>query len=69
VGVHWQYARALAALDLKGKAGEVRAALERALAATASDHVERVMQARARQLSDALAGNRDAAQKLAQSML
>lgn len=69
VGVHWQYARALAALDLKGKADEVRAALDRALAASASDHVERVMQARARQLSDALAGDRDAAQRMAQAML
>jgi hypothetical protein len=69
VGVHWQYARALAALDLKGKADEVRAALDRALAAEASDHVERVMQARARQLSDALSGSRDTAQKLAREML
>jgi tetratricopeptide (TPR) repeat protein len=69
VGVHWQYARALAALDLKGKTPEVRAALQRALAAAASDHVELVMQARAQQLSDALAGDRDAAQRLAQAML
>lgn len=69
VGVHWQYARALAALDLKGKMHDVRAALDRALAADASDHVERVMQARARQLSDALSGNINAAQKLAQGML
>ena len=69
VGVHWQYARALAALDLKGRSEEVRAALKRALAAAASDHVEHVMQARARQLSDALSGNRDAAQRLAQTML
>ena len=69
VGVHWQYARALAALDLKGKTPEVRAALQRALAAAASDHVELVMQARAQRLSDALAGDRDAAQRLAQAML
>jgi tetratricopeptide (TPR) repeat protein len=69
VGVHWQYARALAALDLKGKAGEVRAALDRAMAAVASDHVERVMQARARLLSDALGGDREAAQRLAREML
>jgi tetratricopeptide (TPR) repeat protein len=69
VGVHWQYARALAALDLKGKADEVRAALDRALAAAASDHVEQVMQARAQQLSDALAGDRDAAQRMALAML
>ena len=69
VGVHWQYARALAALDLKGRTDEVRAALGRALAAAASDHVEQVMQARAQQLSDAVAGDRDAAQRLAQAML
>jgi tetratricopeptide (TPR) repeat protein len=69
VGVHWQYARALAALDLRGKMEEVRAALHRALAAAASDHVELVMQARAQQLSDALAVDRDAAQRLAQAML
>lgn len=69
VGVHWQYARALAALDLTGKADEVRAALDRALSAAASDHVERVMQARAQQLSSALHGDRDAAQQLARQML
>jgi hypothetical protein len=48
---------------------EVRAALDRALGASASDHVEQVMQARAQQLSDALAGDSDAAQRLAQAML
>jgi len=69
VGVHWQYARALAALDLKGNMDEVKAALSRALSAAASDHVELVMQARAQQLSDALAVDRDAAQRLAQAML
>ena len=69
VGVHWQYARALAALDLKGKTDEVRGALDRALAAAASDHVERVMQARVQELSDALAGDRDAAQRMALAML
>ena len=69
IGVHWQYARALASLDLKGKTGEVRAVLDRALAASASDHVERVMQERAHQLSDALAGDRDAAQRMAQAMM
>ena len=69
IGVHWQYARALAALDLKGKTPDVRAALDRALAAAASDHVEQVMQARAQQLSEALAGDGDAAQRMAQAML
>lgn len=69
IGVHWQYARALAALDLKGRAEEVRAALDRALAAAASDHVERVMQARAQQLSNALVGDLTMAQRLAQAMM
>jgi len=69
VGVHWQYARALAALDLKGRTDEVRAALNRALTAEASDHVEQVMQTRAQALSGALAGDRDAAQRMAQAML
>jgi len=69
VGIHWQYARALAALDLKGRWKDVREALDRAIAAAASDHVEQVMQARARKLVDAMATNRDAAQALARSLL
>jgi len=70
VGVHWQYARALAALDLNRYWNDVDAALTRAVAATAADHVEQVMQARAKQLLEALeAGNRDVAQKLAREML
>lgn len=69
VGIHWQYARALAALDLKGRWKDVREALDRALAAAATDHVEQVMQARARLLVDAMAGDRDMAQNLARSLL
>jgi len=69
VGVHWQYARALAALDLKRFQGEVKSALERAAASAASDHVEQVMQDRARALLTALSGNQDAAQTLARTML
>jgi hypothetical protein len=69
VGIHWQYARALAAFDLNGRSEEVKAALGRALAAVASDHVERVMQARARSLSKTLALSRETAQRLAQSLL
>ncbi len=69
VGIHWQYARALAALDIAGRWREVREALDRALAAAATDHVEQVMQARARQLADAMATGRDAAQVLARSLL
>jgi hypothetical protein len=68
VGVHWQYARALAALDLKRYQGDVKVALDRAVAASASDHVEEVMQERAERLLAALA-NPDAAQKLARAML
>jgi hypothetical protein len=69
VGIHWQYARALAALDLKAYQNDVAAALARALSANAADHVEQVMQARARQLSAALTADRDRAQQLAQAML
>lgn len=69
VGIHWQYARALAALDLKANLGEVTAALRLAISAIATDHVEQVMQARAQQLVAALNGDRDAAQRLAASML
>lgn len=70
VGVHWQYARALAALDLSQHWDEVSTGLHRAVAAVAADHVEQVMQARARQLLAALdGGNRNAAQKLAREML
>ena len=69
VGIHWQYARALAALDAKTYGAEAAQALDRAMAATASDHVERIMQARAAQLAEALKGDRSAAQKLAEVML
>ena len=69
VGIHWQYARALAALDLKRFQGEVKAALERAVAASASDHVEQVMHDRAEVLLAALGGDQAAAQSLARTML
>jgi hypothetical protein len=71
VGVHWQYARALAALDLKGNVAEVSRVLTRAVAANADDHVEQVMQDRARQLLGAITGNRDTgpAQTLARELL
>lgn len=69
VGIHWQYARALAALDAKANAAEATRVLARATAANAGDHVERVMQARATQLAAALAGDKAAAQKLAREML
>jgi len=69
VGIHWQYARALAALDAKAHAQEVAQALDRALAASASDHVEQVMQGRAAELADAIKGDKTAAGKLAEVML
>ncbi|MBI1358652.1 MAG: hypothetical protein GC155_00025 [Alphaproteobacteria bacterium] len=69
VGIHWQFARALTALDADRYGDEASAILDRALAATASDHVEMVMQARAAQLAEALKENRRAAQALARQML
>ncbi len=69
VGIHWQYGRALAALDAKEYGDEAVRALDRALAASASDHVERVMQERAVRLAEALKGDRKAAQQLARDML
>lgn len=69
VGIHWQYARALAALDLKRYQGEVTAVLQRATAAVASDHVEEVMQERAQRLLSAIAQSAADAQKLAREML
>ncbi|MDP3736765.1 MAG: hypothetical protein Q8R02_05220 [Hyphomonadaceae bacterium] len=69
VGVHWQYARALAALDVKQYGAEASAVLDKALAASADSHVERIMQERAAKLSEALKGDASAAQKLARGML
>lgn len=69
VGIHWQYARALAALDAKTHASEIAQALDRALAASASDHVEQVMQTRAAELADVLKTDKTAARKLAEILL
>ncbi len=69
VGIHWQYGRALAALDLRRHGEEVAGALDRATRAKANDHVEQVMQLRARALAEALAGDRRSAQALARQML
>ena len=69
VGVHWQYARALAALDVKQYGAEASAVLGKALTAGADSHVERIMQGRAAQLAEALKGDASAAQKLARQML
>jgi hypothetical protein len=69
VGIHWQYGRALAALDVREHGAEAVRVLERAAAANASDHVERVMQGRAVELLRALQGDRRTAQQLARQML
>ena len=69
VGIHWQYARALVALDASEHAALASQALARAIAANAGDHVEQVMQSRAAQLAAALTGDKESAQKLAQVLL
>jgi len=69
IGIHWQYARALVALDARQYGDEAAEVLGRALAANAGDHVEGVMQKRAATLAEALKGDRKAAQKLARTML
>lgn len=69
IGVHWQYARALAALGVKEYGAEASTVLDKALAANADSHVEKVMQQRAAELSEALKGDAATAQKLAREML
>ncbi len=68
-GVHWQYGRALAALDAKAHGAEAVRVLERAVASDATDHVQEVMKARAARLAAALKGDKTAAQALAREML
>lgn len=53
--LHWQYGRALAALNARKYRKEVAAALDAALAAPVGSELERVMQERARVLSAAAA--------------
>ncbi len=48
--LHWQFARALAALNPKKYRSDIDKALSRALGSTAKDHVERVMIERAAEL-------------------
>jgi cytochrome c-type biogenesis protein CcmH/NrfG len=69
VGIHWQYARALVALDVRAHGDEAAEVLTRAISAEASDHVEQVMQERAARLAAILQSDRDAAQKLARELL
>jgi tetratricopeptide (TPR) repeat protein len=69
VGIHWQYGRALAALDVKDHGAEAIEVLGRAVAAKADDHVEKIMQDRAVRLLQALKGDRRIAQLLARELL
>lgn len=68
-GVHWQFARALVALDAIRYDDEAAAILDRAIASTREGHVQAVMKARAARLAEALKGDRKAAQALARTML
>lgn len=52
--IHWQYARALAALNAKKYKKEIQQTLSEALASPAESHVERVMSERARELQQRL---------------
>ena len=52
--IHWQWARALAALNAKKHRKEIQAALDAALAAPVDSDLERVMQARAALLKHVL---------------
>jgi hypothetical protein len=68
-GVHWQFARALAALDAVRYGDEAAAILDRAIASSRDDHVQMVMKVRAIRLSEALKGDRRVAQALARTLL
>jgi|SRR5579871_1888211 len=68
-GIHWQFARALVALDAKRYSAEASDILRRAIASNAEGHVESVMRARAAKLAEALKGDPRQAQALARSML
>ena len=52
--LHWQYARALAALNPKKHRAEIDKALDNALGSPAKDHIERVMIGRAAELRSRL---------------
>lgn len=69
-GLHWQMARALAALDPVRYRSEIDTALERAMATEGQTVLERVMAARARRLSDAfVTGDSQSVEALAASLL
>ena len=68
--IHWQWARALAALNAKKHRKEIEAALDAALAASVDSNLERVMQARAALLKQVLeADGTNAAEARALEML
>lgn len=67
---HWQFARALAALNARKYRGEITTALDAALNAPAESALERVMQDRAATLKTAiLEKSRKETEKLAEQML
>lgn len=68
--VHWQYARALSALNTRKYRSEIDAALAAAFAATCETQLEHLMQARAEELQTALiTQNRREVEALAEQML
>lgn len=67
--LHWQYARALAALNARKYHQQIAMSLDAALAAPVGSELERVMQERARTLSSAVATTRSRdVEALAESM-
>lgn len=69
IGIHWTYGRALVALNAKQYSEEANKALSAAISATPRNHVEQVMQERARTLSESLRNDRKVAQALARKTL
>ncbi len=68
--IHWQYARALAALNAKKYRAEIDRALEAALGCGAETQLEALMQARARLLNQVIASeSRKTVEALATKML
>lgn len=70
IALHWQYARALAALNTRKYRGEIEVALDRATSVEPENHLASVMAARAEILKEAMATqDRKAVQALAINML
>ena len=67
--VHWQWARALAALDARKYRREINAALEAAVTAHVDSELERVMQTRAASLSAQMLIDPKGAEEMALRML